>query len=390
MLVTVKENGARRVVHLKERWADTPLRKGTAHLSTRLRAKLITGDIINLISPTLEIGSTKAIEISFKLPNTFIIHHPDSMLTMTAIANAMPCPRKPILQSLMKGAAPPSKPILYGTIQHSLLQDALSEQDFSVDETRRRLDIELRKEERKLEIWGAGLGIEDVRLEVGERAAKGFETFGDKWVSADPSPDGELHAVAGENPGLLAINGLHDIEEDIWSAKWGLKGKVDASVQARIVRNPTLLAKHVEEYIAPLEIKTGRAVGVMAHRAQTMLYTLLMEDRYSVPVPAGLLYYSQLDSILRVEARPNEIRALIMARNEIAAWMTRKRRIPPTPSAGEAEVAGSEMAISVSVKKNTATADMEDLALLPPTIDHARECKSCYAVDSCMLYRKVS
>jgi DNA replication ATP-dependent helicase Dna2 len=109
------------------------------------------------------------------------------MLTMTAIANAMPCPRKPILQSLIKPAAPPSKPILYGTIQHSLLQDALQEQDFSIGETRRRLDLELRKEERKLEIWGAGLGVEDVRLEVGERAGKGFETFGDKWVAADPT-----------------------------------------------------------------------------------------------------------------------------------------------------------------------------------------------------------
>jgi DNA replication ATP-dependent helicase Dna2 len=92
-----------------------------------------------------------------------------------------------------------------------------------------------------------------------------------------------------------------------------------------------------------------------------------------VPVPAGLLYYSQLDSILRVEARPNEIRALIMARNELAAWMSRRRSLaPPSGAAMPAE----ETAI-------------EDLAYLPPTIDNARECKMCYAVDSCMLYRKV-
>lgn len=109
----------------------------------------------------------------------------------------------------------------------------------------------------------------------------------------------------------------------------------------------------------------------MAHRAQTMLYTLLMEDRYNVPVPAGLLYYSQLDSILRVEARPNEIRALIMARNEIADWQVKKRVLPV-----------SETKVKVD--------DMEDAAFLPATVDHARECRSCYAVDSCMLYRKVS
>lgn len=76
---------------------------------------------------------------------------------------------------------------------------------------------------------------------------------------------------------MLAITGLHDVEEDIWSPKWGLKGKVDASVQASILAPG---AKQADEDIAPLEIKTGRSVGVMAHRAQTMLYTLLMEDRY--------------------------------------------------------------------------------------------------------------
>jgi DNA replication ATP-dependent helicase Dna2 len=164
-----------------------------------------------------------------------------------------------------------------------------------------------------------------------------------------------------------------------------LKGKVDASVQVGINRAPSKVGSVVEENVAPLEIKTGRSVGVMAHRAQTMLYTLLMEDRYGefyfgdcrdqlmvkgVPVPAGLLYYSQLDSILRVEARPNEIRALIMARNELAGWMSKRRTLAqPRPKREETAI--------------------EDLAFLPPTIDNARECKMCYAVDSCMLYRKV-
>ena len=92
--------------------------------------------------------------------------------------------------------------------------------------------------------------------------------------------DGELHHARGEDPSILAINGLHEVEEDIWSPKWGLKGKVDASVQACINRNPSKPGSAVEENVAPLEIKTGRSVGVMAHRAQTMLYTLLMEDRY--------------------------------------------------------------------------------------------------------------
>jgi DNA replication ATP-dependent helicase Dna2 len=94
---------------------------------------------------------------------------------------------------------------------------------------------------------------------------------------SDVQSEGELHHSRGEDPSILAINGLHEVEEDIWSPKWGLKGKVDASVQVGINRKPGSV---VEENVAPLEIKTGRSVGVMAHRAQTMLYTLLMEDRY--------------------------------------------------------------------------------------------------------------
>lgn len=144
-----------------------------------------SGDIINIISTQIDHPS-RPIIITFKDPLSYIIHHPDLMLTMTSIANAMPCPRKPILQSLVKVAGPGSKAMLYGTILHGLLQGALSEQNFSIEETRRRLDDDLRKEERRLEVWGTGLGVEDVRVDVGTKAGQGFETFGSKWVGATP------------------------------------------------------------------------------------------------------------------------------------------------------------------------------------------------------------
>lgn len=32
--------------------------------------------------------------------------------------------------------------------------------------------------------------------------------------------------------------------------------------------------------VMPLELKTGRSISGMEHRAQTMLYTLMMSDRY--------------------------------------------------------------------------------------------------------------
>lgn len=108
------------------------------------------------------------------------------MLTMTAIANAMPCPRKPILQSLIRIPGPSSKPILYGNLGHEILQGALGDQEFSAEKTEERLAEEMRKEGTRLEVWGAGLNMKDVQEEVGKMAGKGFQTFGERWVGPEP------------------------------------------------------------------------------------------------------------------------------------------------------------------------------------------------------------
>lgn len=36
---------------------------------------------------------------------------------------------------------------------------------------------------------------------------------------------------------FLGLSRLHDVEEDIWSPTYGLKGKLDASVQGTITTN---------------------------------------------------------------------------------------------------------------------------------------------------------
>lgn len=121
----------------------------------------------------------------------------------------------------------------------------------------------------------------------------------------------------------------------------------------------------------PFEIKTGRSTGGMAHRAQTMLYTLLVAERYHQEVDAGLLYYTQKEEVVRVPVVRNELRGLFMVRNELAGYMVRRHR--SSENNGGARVR-----------------EQEDEPFLPPTIDDERECKRCFALDACMLYRKAS
>lgn len=236
---------------------------------------------------------------------------------------------------------------------------------------------------------------------------------------------------------IVAITGLHAIEEDIWSPKYGIKGIIDATVAVSIQdappppssnaklssffpRKAASTPKNHEQRVAPLEIKTGRSIGGMEHRAQTMLYTLLAEERYHQPVDGGLLYYTQGQQgptapqpaaskpalpgrtpsfqttptantaepepeqvVLGVPRNRNEIKALMQRRNEMAGWLMKRVRKSHRPFPGSTHSDDVDEAESMIVDKP----DQDD-TFLPDCIDDERACSSCYAVDACMLFRK--
>lgn len=73
----------------------------------------------------------------------------------------------------------------------------------------------------------------------------------------------------------MSINKLLDVEEHVWSPRYGLKGNIDATVQV-------LMKDTGDErtLTVPLEVKTGKNNSSVSHKAQTALYTLLLSDRY--------------------------------------------------------------------------------------------------------------
>jgi hypothetical protein len=79
-----------------------------------------------------------------------------------------------------------------------------------------------------------------------------------------------------------------------------------------------------------------------------------------VEIPSGLLYYTQSEEVIEVPRAIRELRNLLIRRNELAEHMMRRQRENLTTS------------------------------FLPPSLEDNWACNRCYAVDSCMLYRKVS
>ena len=73
----------------------------------------------------------------------------------------------------------------------------------------------------------------------------------------------------------MSISKLLDVEEHVWSPKFGMKGNIDATIEVVTRDN-----QGCDTQILPLELKTGRNNSSVSHQAQTALYTLLLSNRH--------------------------------------------------------------------------------------------------------------
>ncbi|KAK0443455.1 AAA domain-containing protein [Armillaria borealis] len=353
LIVRVDGSKEKRSIILRDDWSVTDT-------VCTLQSHSFIGDIVNAIGEFTVLGEsssslTSSIAISSK--NNLLILHPDVLITATALSNAPQCRRKPLITSLVRSSSDYTPSLVWGNMLHSVLQACLVADRWD----------EIWVDDKIDEIVRGGLSdlvrintnVDQAKREVKARA-KGLHAFSEKYMASSPKSGANLtNTRAGRNDvSLLAITKILDIEEDIWCPSYGLKGKLDATVQTTISETkPPFYKPVLTDGPKPLELKTGRAMAGMEHRAQTMLYSLLAEERYGLEVSSGLLYYTQSEEVLQVDVNKNELRGLIMARNEMACYMVRRHQDPPEP-------------------------------FLPPTLDDERLCKRCYVLDACMLYRK--
>jgi len=354
--------------------------------STARRADPSAGpadDTINLIGPFAP-TSTPSLTIS-RLSNLLVLH-PDLLVSATKVADSAHCARKALLQELIRSSGGSTPALAYGNMLHELMQACLMEDRWDRDWIGERIDDIVGREVPVL--WGMGLEVSQAQEEM-RRRSDGFRHFARVFAGEQPSPHAFLSdfRANSNDPGRarLAVTSTIEVEEDIWSPKYGLKGKIDVSVAARVAEHGATGA----EAMMPFEIKTGKSVGGMEHRAQTMLYTLLMSDRYDDHVDSGLLYYSQSGELIKIQAARNEIRGLVIARNEFATYLHRRGtltvRYPhaPVPVVQQEEDKDEFDCFD----DDPLDADVAK-PLLPAPIDDFRSCKWCYVGDACAVYRR--
>jgi DNA replication ATP-dependent helicase Dna2 len=222
------------------------------------------------------------------------------------------------------------------------------------------------------------------------------------------------------------INDIVGIEESICSPVLGIKGQIDMIAGGSIskIRGHTIAQTKRDELVTvPIEFKTGkwRQSTAIAHRAQVILYILLMmmrrstmrsiEEnngsmiRSSVSSYGLVLYISDRDQKVDfIKPQWHEIKDLMMSRNSLAKSIfssTHSNNSTNLDGAISAEdgsglvllrapsqASGSDVTGSIAFDNNYLSSNEKNgtITRLPPMLKSDRECSYCYSASECLMY----
>ncbi|KAF9431240.1 Tripartite DNA replication factor [Podila epigama] len=330
-VITGREEGVENAmtIYLRESWI-------ASHVNS--------GDIVHTVGALIYSKNERIIDNA----NGFLIIRPDHLISTSILAGSFTCMRKAVLDSRIIRPYDLTLPLIHGNVLHELFQQCLRTNNFSTASMEEKIDNLVNDHLKELCLINESI---DAAKAILREQIPSCQTWARRFLRSSPASDSVVleHLGASTEIKKLSINKVLDIEENIWSPTFGLKGKIDATVQ--VVLSDDGQQNNATTLTVPLELKTGKSSHVMSHRAQTMLYTLLMTDRYDINVQWGLLFYMKTEEFIRVSAPRDEIRTIMMHRNELAQFE-------------------------------------ENRLKLPPMLANERTCQRCFSVSSCMVMHK--
>lgn len=324
LIVQAERSKTTKTVHLRGDWIDTPVHpKSHVH-------------IIGSFGPNGQCVIDNNQNI--------LILHPDQLISATVVADSFSCMRRAVLQDRVKATSEASAPLVYGTILHEIFQEALVANRW--DQAFLNGVIEKTMKKHIEDLYTIKVNFTDAREHLSSKMPE-LRGWAEKFVSSFPKPDAVAHGRNNEKTSVC-VSKLLDIEEHVWSPLYGLKGNIDATVQVTVKNS-----QERRTLTVPFEVKTGKNVSE-SHQAQTMLYNLLLSDRYDIEIVYGILYYMETSLTKIIPAVRNELRHMIKQRNQLAVYI-RERSVQ-----------------------------------LPPMKNSKHACGKCYAQNSCFTYHKLA
>ena len=248
-----------------------------------------------------------------------LVYHPDLLFTGTAVSNALSCRRLALIKNEFQRADAGSKPLIIGNVVHSTLQAALANRDFSAS----FIDAVLNEEIHKVlvNLWILGVPRKEIYDD-----SRAMMTSASNWAMQYFNPLVAQQRIGGstkreENPLFPEISKLVGNEQNVYSHRFGLNGKLDGLVRLMSTQQTTAL-----------EIKTGKQRT--EHVGQITVYYLLLCDLVNQQVQQracsdlGLLFYPHKGRHI-YQATPVkrwDIHGIVHIRNELGAVVQRRRQ----------------------------------------------------------------
>ncbi|XP_051829823.1 DNA replication ATP-dependent helicase/nuclease DNA2 [Antechinus flavipes] len=293
----------------------------------------------------------------------YLTLHPDMLISGTSVANSIRCMRRAVLSEKFRSCDPNSHQMLIGTVLHEIFQKAII--DSFADKKLQELALQTVQEIKHLkEMYHLKLKQDEFQQEI-EDYLPSFSKWAEDFMRTPMAvdfPKMPLTSLKDRNKNdsscRIQVTEALDIEENIWSPRFGLKGKIDVTVNVKIHRGSEATCR-----IMPLELKTGKESNSIEHRSQVILYTLLSQERRADP-EAGWLLYLQTGNMYPVPANRLDRRELLKLRNQLAFYLAN------------------------GIRKSTVGKEQSQLAQLPSIVNDSYTCKYCSQMYNCALYSR--
>ncbi|XP_036952472.1 DNA replication ATP-dependent helicase/nuclease DNA2 [Acanthopagrus latus] len=330
---------------LKDGWETTPVRRG---------------DVVHLE------GHSEGASWVVDREQGFLVLLPDSLISGTSISSSIRCMRRAVLGDMFKSFDGGSKQMLNGTMVHEVFQRAATAKDFSLGTLSKLADQALHSPAYLGDMYSLGVSQEEMKQELHdylpslEHWAKEYlSSTTPKAISLKIPSHSRAPSRGQDSATVVTVTELADIEENVWSPRFGLKGKIDVTARIRIQRPRNGSHRTPEEKTIPLELKTGKESNSIEHRSQVILYTLMSLERYNPE--AGLLLYLKTGNLHPVVASHMDRRELLKLRNTLVHY------------------------IHNCVEKE---AERSRLSRLPDILTNRQTCQYCPQSRNCALYER--
>lgn len=271
--------------------------------------KIIKNTVMHLLNPLFD-SSTSTYIVNNS--SGFLVVEPDSLLTCTQVASSLFCERKTWLNHVFLGEVGTNRAMLVGTLVHEVFQHGVKKRIADIDKLTKFLDELIDNATIMLEAYSVEVHISEIRKEALSYISSVKEWI-EKYMFSGPK-----YPLTNDSNLEVKIIDVHDIEENVWSPKYGLKGKIDVTGSVRTYDKQT---NSSSDKIIPLELKTGNPNLSSSHAAQVSLYSMMIEDRYAETNQGFVIYLKDKAAMHNVVLTHNIKRDLIQRRNQINFYM---------------------------------------------------------------------